>query len=66
MHMPHGQALLDVEAFYDGVEMAALASCALKKGFPPTVLFLEVQMFLAPRLMAQLDAVSLPFQASRS
>eukprot|EP00959_Pyramimonas_sp_CCMP1952_P377196 7900523-Pyramimonas_sp.AAC.1 len=46
--------------------MALLASCAPKKGFPPTVLFLEMQMFLAPRLLAQLDAVSLPFQASKS
>eukprot|EP00959_Pyramimonas_sp_CCMP1952_P204925 4285097-Pyramimonas_sp.AAC.1 len=52
LRLPHGQAVLDVEAFYDGIEMASLASCALKTGFPPTILFLEIQMFLAPRLLA--------------
>eukprot|EP00959_Pyramimonas_sp_CCMP1952_P336606 7048164-Pyramimonas_sp.AAC.1 len=66
LRLPHGQALLDVEAFYDGIEMTTLASCALRKGNPPAILFLENQMFLAPRLLSQLDAVSLPFQTSKS
>eukprot|EP00959_Pyramimonas_sp_CCMP1952_P203504 4255556-Pyramimonas_sp.AAC.1 len=48
------------------MQWGPLASSALRLGFPPVVLSLELQMCLAPRTVAQLGPYSEAFQASQS
>eukprot|EP00959_Pyramimonas_sp_CCMP1952_P091906 1923780-Pyramimonas_sp.AAC.1 len=62
LQVPHGHALVDVQSFYDSVEWPQLARAALQLKFPPVILFLELQICLSPRLIAQLSSYSLPFQ----
>eukprot|EP00959_Pyramimonas_sp_CCMP1952_P013313 280862-Pyramimonas_sp.AAC.1 len=48
LQIPSGHTLWDIASFYDSIEFHPLAECALGKGFPPVILFLELQLCLAP------------------
>ena len=43
--------LLDLEKFYDNVSLLRLMEASMTQGFPPVVTLLEVQLFLAPRVL---------------
>ena len=43
--------LLDIEKFYDNVSLRLLMEASMAQGFPPAVTLLEVQLFLAPRVL---------------
>ena len=64
--MTNAHALCDTKNFYDMMEWDILASGAIKYGFPARTLYPELQMCTGPRLLAQFDATSQPFQATRS
>eukprot|EP00959_Pyramimonas_sp_CCMP1952_P138166 2891982-Pyramimonas_sp.AAC.1 len=49
-----GTSILDIKSFYDHIRRPKLLSAALRLNFPPTLLFLELQIGLAPRVLSQL------------
>eukprot|EP00959_Pyramimonas_sp_CCMP1952_P254409 5314069-Pyramimonas_sp.AAC.1 len=66
MKASRGHALLDIQSFYDEMEWPVLVDGALRYGFPPVMLGLELQTCSGPRLLDHGDAVSRPFQCTRS
>ena len=58
--------LLDLEKFYDSLSFSRLCASALQQGFPPQVLALEVQMFMAPRHLKDQNSVSKEIIPQRS
>eukprot|EP00959_Pyramimonas_sp_CCMP1952_P237419 4961860-Pyramimonas_sp.AAC.1 len=66
LQIPRGHALWDIASFYVSIEFQPLAECALEKGFPPVISFLELQLCLAPRMLEQLSCFSEPFEVTRS
>ena len=59
-------ALWDVEAFYDSLDVPLLVQRALALGFPAKVLALELLGSVAPRVLRDKGSYSLPVQPERS
>eukprot|EP00959_Pyramimonas_sp_CCMP1952_P043499 909776-Pyramimonas_sp.AAC.1 len=53
MGVSHGHGLIDVQKFYDSMPWTGLAQAALRCGFPPAVLVLELQQRMASRVLLQ-------------
>eukprot|EP00959_Pyramimonas_sp_CCMP1952_P355832 7452356-Pyramimonas_sp.AAC.1 len=62
MGVAFGHALIDIQSFYDSRCWMALAAKALSLGFPPVILFLELQLCIGPRVLARQDCFSEAFQ----
>eukprot|EP00959_Pyramimonas_sp_CCMP1952_P244474 5110240-Pyramimonas_sp.AAC.1 len=61
-----GRAILDIKSFYDHIQWPRLIRAALRLGYPPALLFLELQSCLPPRLASRIGAHSIAFQPTRS
>eukprot|EP00959_Pyramimonas_sp_CCMP1952_P319408 6683879-Pyramimonas_sp.AAC.1 len=66
MGVAFGHALIGIQSFYDSICWVALAGKALSLGIPPVILFLELQLCLGPRVLAQLDCFSEALQPTGS
>ena len=62
----YAHAMLDFKSFYDSMGWVKLGRAALKLGFPPAILALELQQCLAARVLVSDRTASLAFQPSRS
>ena len=51
-----GEGVIDAMGFYDAMEWVPLARSALRLGFPPVVLALELHMRLAPHVLSQMNS----------
>ena len=66
MKISSAHGMLDIRGFYDAIQWGLLLTAALRLGYPPAVLFLEMAQCAAPRTLEQFGAVCEPFLVQHS
>eukprot|EP00959_Pyramimonas_sp_CCMP1952_P437276 9155311-Pyramimonas_sp.AAC.1 len=66
MKLPTGNGMLDIKGFYDGVEWDVLVLAALRSGYPPAILYMELAQCVAARTLEHFGALREPFIMERS
>eukprot|EP00959_Pyramimonas_sp_CCMP1952_P412539 8644833-Pyramimonas_sp.AAC.1 len=66
LNVSYGHALTDIDGYYDNMLWLKLSRAALRLGFPPTILYMELLQCAHPRTLNQIGSFSMAFEPTCS